>query len=101
MVSYLDWLDDSAEFYKLHFTGGISLGRLVTFNVKDIDDIDITDQQDFTKNNMDLIVGATFYINKNIGINGQYSYTVFNVRKDKNAQSLAGRTLSFRCVYMF
>lgn len=101
MVSYLDWLDGSEEFYKLHFTAGASFGRLVEFKVKDIDDIDISDSQDFRRNNVDLIIGATFYINEKIGINGQYSYAIFNVRKDKNAQSLAGRTLSFRGIYMF
>jgi len=103
MTSYLDWLevDSENEFYKLHFHGGLAWGRLLNFKVVDIDDIDISDTEDFSKNMFDLLLGATFYINKNFGINGQFAYTINNVRKDKNEQSLQGRTLTFRAVYMF
>ena len=63
--------------------------------------MDITDQQDFNKTSLDLIVGATYFINQHIGINAQYSYAALDVNKDKNAGSLAGRTLTFRAIYMF
>lgn len=103
MVHYLDWLDEDGDepFYKLHFHGGFAWGRLLDFTVKDIDGIDVTDTQDFNRNMFDLIIGATFWINPKIGINGQYAYTVNNVRKDSSEQSLAGRTLTFRGIYMF
>ncbi len=101
MVHYLDWISEDGDYYKLHFDGGASWGRLLDFTVIDSDGIDISESQDFNKNMFDLMIGATFYINKNIGINGQYSYTINNVRNDKNAQSLAGRTLTFRAIYLF
>ena len=102
MVSFKDWQSESDEgYYRLHFTGGLSFCRLVDFTVKDIDDIDISDSQNFNRNAIDIIAGATYFINQHIGINAQYSYAVLNVRKDKSEQSLAGRTLTFRAIYMF
>ena len=103
MVHFLDWREEDTEneFHKLHFDFGLSWGRLLDFKVKDVFGTDISELQDFNKNMFDIIAGATFYINENIGINGQYSYTVNNVRKDKDEQSLAGRTLTFRVLYMF
>lgn len=102
MVSYLDWLNEDGDyFYKLHFTAGVSWARLVDFKVVDINGTDISDLQNFSKNALDLIAGATFYINPNIGINGQFSLAVLDVEKDKDAQSLQGRTLTFRVIYMF
>ena len=101
MVSYLDWLSGDEEYYKLHFTGGISFCRLVKFKVIDNVGRDISDTQDFSKNAIDLIGGATYFINAHIGINAQFSYAILNVRKDRNEQSLQGRTLTFRGIYMF
>jgi len=103
MASFLDWLeeDSSDEFYKLHFHGGVAWGRLLGFKVEDIFGQDISDNEDFNKNMVDLLLGATFFINKNFGINGQYSYTVNNVRKNKDMGALQGRTLTFRALYMF
>lgn len=100
MISFLDWADDT-EYYRLHFTAGISVGRLVTFKVIQSDGMDISDQQDFNKTSLDLIVGATYFINEHIGINAQYSFATLDVNKDKDAGSLAGRTLTFRAIYMF
>ena len=99
MVSFLDWYNE--EYYKLHFTGGIAIGRLVNFKVIDALGTDVTDLQNFNRFSIDLILGATYFINKNIGINAQYSYATLDVRKEKEAQSLAGRTLTFRAIYMF
>lgn len=103
MISYKDWLDDSGdtEFYKLHFTTGFSVGRLVDFKVVDFVGQDISDLQDFKKTAIDLIVGATYYINEHIGINVQYSVAILDVRAIKEQQSLAGRTLTIRGIYMF
>ncbi len=103
MVSFLDWLDeaDGTEYYKLHFTAGVSVGQLVGFKVIDSFGQDVTDLQDFNNTAVDLIVGATYFINTHIGINAQYSYAALDVRKEKEEQSLAGRTLTFRAIYMF
>ena len=103
MVHFLDWREEDTEneFHKLHFDFGFAWGRLLDFKVKDVFGSDISDLEDLNRNMFDVIVGATFYINKNIGINGQYSYTVNDVRKNDEEQSLAGRTLTFRVLYMF
>ena len=100
MVSFLDWFDED-EFYRLHFTAGISFCRLVDFKVIDIDGIDITDSQNFNKNAIDLIIGATYFLNEHVGINVQYAHALLDVEEEKQAQSLAGRTLTFRGIYMF
>jgi len=103
MISFLDWLGeaDEEEYYRLHFTAGLSVGRLVDFKVVDFLGQDISDLQDFNQTSLDLIIGATYFINPHIGINAQYSYAALDVRKEKQAQSLAGRTLTFRAIYMF
>ncbi len=103
MVSFLDWLDetDENEYYKLHFTAGVSVGQLVNFKVIDALGQDVTELQNFNETAIDLILGATYFINQNIGINAQYSYALLDVRKEKEAQSLSGRTLTFRTIYMF
>ena len=103
MISFLDWADDSEDgnFYKLHFTGGIAVGRLVNFKVVDALGTDVTDFQNFNRFSIDLIAGATYFINQHVGINAQYSFATLDVRKEKEAQSLAGRTLTFRAIYMF
>jgi hypothetical protein len=103
MISFLDWADDSEDgsFYKLHFTGGIAIGSLVNFEVIDALGTDVTDLQNFNRFSLDLIVGATYFINEHIGINAQYAFAVLDVRKEKEKQSLAGRTLTFRTIYMF
>lgn len=103
MVSFLDWLDvaNEKEFYKLHFTAGVAVGRLVEFKVIDALGTDVTDSQKFNRFSLDLIVGATYFINEHIGINAQYAFATLDVRKEKEEQSLAGRTLTFRAIYMF
>lgn len=103
MISFLDWLDqeDEREYYKLHFTAGFSVGQMVDFKVIDVLGQDVSDLQEFNKISVDLIVGTTYFINPNIGINAQYSFAALDVRKEKQAQSLAGRTLTFRTIYMF
>lgn len=103
MISFLDWAveKDNGLFYKLHFTGGVAIGRLVDFKVIDALGTDVTDLQNFNRFSVDLIAGATYFINPHIGINAQYSYALLDVRKEKEAQSLAGRTLTFRAIYMF
>lgn len=103
MVSFLDWVDSSedGDFYKLHFTAGLSFCRLVDFTVIDNQGIDISDNQKFNRNAIDLIAGATYFINQHIGINAQYSFALLDVRKEKKDQSLSGRTLTFRAIYMF
>lgn len=103
MVSFLDWLDATGDgdFYKLHFTGGVAIGRLVDFKVIDALGTDVTDLQNFNRFSVDLIAGATYFINPHIGINAQYSFATLDVRKEKEEQSLAGRTLTFRAIYMF
>ena len=74
---------------------------MVDFKVIDVLGQDVSDLQEFNKISVDLIVGATYFINPNIGINAQYSFAALDVRKEKQAQSLAGRTLTFRTIYMF
>jgi len=103
MISFLDWLDEDDEdiYYRLHFTAGVSVGQLVNFKVVDFVGQDVSDLQSFNKTSIDLIAGATYFINPHIGINAQYSYAALDVRKEKQAQSLAGRTLTFRAIYMF
>ena len=103
MVHFMDWLEEDAdeEFYKLHFHAGVAWGRLLDFKVINVQGEDISDSQNFNRNMIDLLFGATFFINSKFGITGQYSVTINNVRKDQTEQSLQGRTLTFRGIYLF
>ncbi len=107
LFNFQDWLDSSEEYYKLHFHAGLAYGRLIEAKVNDEDivgSIFIPNVPFFKKNDLSLIFGATYYINKNIGITGRFNRSVTRLYKSGDGtlnRSLVGKHLTLQFLYMF
>ena len=99
-VNFMDWLDEDG-FYRLHFLAGFSYSQLVSFKVLRQDGTDTTDLEDYKNWNANLQIGATYFLNENFGINGQYSLGLLSVDNDPGAGFFRDRALTFRGIYMF
>lgn len=102
VFNYLDW--DGDGYYRLHFHGGASYGRLLDATVDDFSYEAVANE--FNQNDISLLAGATYYVNEHIGITGRYTRSInllFNNDKvtSVNANSLVGFFLTFHGVYMF
>lgn len=102
MFSFMDWMDDPDEelYYKLHFTAGISLGRLVNYNVKNNLEIDISDAHSFNKNKFSLLAGLVYYVNEHVGINIQHEYALSKIDKPISTFNMKSRIWSINIIYM-
>ncbi len=69
--SYKDWLEkEEGEYYKLHFLGGLSYGRLFS---SEVEGSPFVQAQDFFKEDyLGILFGATFYLNKHWGIGARW-----------------------------
>lgn len=99
-VNYMDWLHEDG-FYRLHFLAGFSYSQLVGFQVIRFGGMDSTDLEDYKKWNANFQIGATYFINEHIGVNGQYSLGLLSVDKDPDAQFFRDRAWAVRVIYMF
>jgi len=111
IYSYKDWIAE--EYFRLHFHGGLSFGRLVRSELKN--DIDNTDFLScWRKNDFSILVGATYFLNENFGITVRYNRSlrllynnnqVFDPMENPcnsiNTNSLAPHNLSFLALYLF
>jgi Outer membrane protein beta-barrel domain len=95
MVSYLDWMQDEGAYYKVHFTAGLSYGRLfstkITFPFTHIQEaIDV-----FSKSDVSYTAGVSYFVNRNLGFTGRYSRSfgyLFNPQKHKDNFALSSLT---------
>jgi hypothetical protein len=95
LISYLDWAQDDGAYYKVHFTAGLSYGRL--FNTKITFPfthppaaIDV-----FQQNDVAYTMGLSYYMNRNWGFTWRYTRSfnyLFNPRKYENDPLLGGLT---------
>lgn len=102
LFNYMDWMDEEG-YYKLHFHGGLSYGRLISYS-SDINFFDSLSSY-FKDNDLSWIAGATYYVNERIGITGRYSRSLipfFNPNETTpNAERMTTLQISFHTVYMF
>jgi hypothetical protein len=103
-----DWLDESEEFYKLHFHGGFSYGRLLNAEVDDEDPVSSLSQValDFRQNDISFLVGATYYVNKNLAFTGRFTRSITPLYKNGDGPINVGipfiqKHLTFQTLYMF
>ena len=105
IFGYNDWYDEELEFYHLQFQVGGSYGRLINskFNEGTWDTGII---ENLNENNVSWLVGATYFLNPNIGFSFRYNSGItllFNTNNFPalNAKSLRSRYLSLHTLYMF
>ncbi|MEM8907352.1 MAG: porin family protein [Bacteroidota bacterium] len=110
LFNYLDWLEGDGEYYKLHFHAGLSYGRLISFEIDDgsTNSALVRLGNFFRDNDLNWVLGATFYANKHLGITARYSRSLFPIFEPDdsdpnrpNADPLTGYYFTFHTVYMF
>lgn len=101
MISFMDWMDDpnEEEYYKLHFTAGLSYGHLFNYKVLNNMDEDVTQRYDFNKNTINAIGGLVYFFNEHFGLILQYHHSFSNIRK-QNEAVMKNRNWSFNLIYM-
>lgn len=91
LVSYKEW--------NIDFHAGVSYGRLISAT-----EVYMTTYQDddFRKDDMNVLLGATYVFLENWGVTLRYSHSFVNaVKKDVNKDALVGHSLTFRVEYLF
>jgi hypothetical protein len=93
LISYLDWAQDEGAYYKVHFTAGLSFGRLFSSKVsfpfirpKEVVDV-------FQQNDLSYTAGVSYFVNRNLGFTGRYSRSfgyLFNPNNHKDNNFLSG-----------
>lgn len=101
VVTFSDWLEEEEEYYRININAGLSYARLLNFEVTQFDGADISDSRNYKRNNVNILIGATYFINKNIGANFRASWAIFNLEETQNFDPLKSKSLSFRVLYMF
>ncbi len=110
LFNYLDWEiedDDKNKYYKMHFTGGFSYGRLLNADVEDglpNSDLDIIATY-FRQNDVSIVLGATFYANRHLGFTMRWNRSLILLFKETedtpNTQNnFLSKFLTFHAVYM-
>ncbi len=107
IISLKDW--ESEDYFRLHFHGGLSYGRLVNAELDNggIDNSRFIDL--WRENDLSILGGATYFVNKNFGLTVRYNRSL--IRLYRNTQenidnggaidSLSAFNLSFHALYMF
>ncbi len=103
LYNYKDWLSDDEDYYKMHFQGGLSYGRL--FNTR-FDNSPIEEAGPFfRKDDISWMAGITFFANKNLGFFTRYNRSINllfkNSSSNPNVNSLLSYFLSFGANYVF
>lgn len=107
LINYKDWLDSEGEYYKLHFHGGFSYGRLINTEVDDgtTNSNLVQASEDFNKNDWSYMLGVTFYTGQHLAFTFRWSrsFGLLYLQTSVNSPvpSLQNHLLSFRTLYMF
>ncbi len=103
IFNYKDWLDKKEDYYKMHFHGGFSYGRL--FNTR-FDNSPLEEAGPFFReNDFSWLVGVTFFTNEHVGFFARYNRSINllfkNTPANPNTNSLLSYFLSFGGNYVF
>lgn len=92
VVSYREW--------KVDFHAGLSYGRLIAVS-NSILSSSYSDE-DFRKDDLGIVLGATYLFNENWGATFRFGRSVTNaLKKDVNKGALVGHLITFRVEYFF
>ncbi len=104
LFNYMDWQVENEDYYRLHFHTGLSYGRLISSSSDVNQFIQLGDF--FRDNDVSWVAGATYYVNKNIGVTVRYTRSLYpffiaDETTTPNANSLIGYQINFQTIYMF
>jgi hypothetical protein len=95
LISYLDWAQDEGAYYKVHFTAGVSYGRLFSTKVSDPFIHPRAAVDVFEQNDVSYTGGVSYFLSRNLGFSFRYSRSfnyLFNPIKYKTDPVLGGLT---------
>ena len=95
-----DWLQEDNDYYKVHFQGGLSYGRLIAakWNGSDTD----SRATNLKKNDLSFLLGARFFLNKKLGVEGRYNRSITLLARNNTftyKYNLLSHFLSFAIIY--
>ena len=104
LAGYKDWLDEDG-YYHLIFYGGLSYGNLINSKVTNLKYKPLIENK-LNKNDLAFILGATYYINKNLGVTGRYNRSITKVWEkdfvdDRFSNYMKSFQISLAVQYMF
>lgn len=86
--------------WKFHIGGGVSYARLIDFQVIDALGGDVTDTQNFNENTFSLVFNGIYYFRENMGFEVRWFRSLNDLQQLTGANSLIGRSLSLKFVYL-
>ncbi len=107
LFNYKDWYDEEEEYYRFHFHGGFSYGRLISSKVDDgtTNSNLVMASEDFNKNDFSYMLGVTFYTGPHLAFTFRWSRSFgvlyFNDSTNIGLPSLQNHLISVRTLYMF
>lgn len=87
--------------WKFHLTAGVSYARLINYKVIDFSGVDVTDSEDFNENIYSLVLGGIYYFREDMGVDVRWIRSLNDLQAAKDRDSLIGRSLSFKLIYLF
>lgn len=87
--------------WKFQLGAGFSYARIINAKVIDVSGADITEQQNFRDDLINVVLGGTFNFSERWGLNVRWSRSLNNLRQNKADGLFVARSLGIRAVYYF
>ena len=91
LVHFNDW--------KFQVGAGLSYARLINYSVEDIFGEDVTDQQTYNDNLLQVVAGVTFRFSERFGLNVRWSRQLNDLQADPGAGTYIARAIGIRGLY--
>ncbi len=90
---YKDWFkeEEKANYYKVHFQGGLYVGRLISSSSIDLSQL----HEKFVKTDLGWLLGVTYYFNVHWGFSGRFTQSVIPLTKYINVQGEETKMISY------
>ena len=103
IISFHDWMAEKG-FYRLRFYGGLSIAYLFQSEITNEKYAFI--QPSLSKSDLSFLLGATYFMTKNLGITGRYTRAINKLWKNPTtsieySNYMRGYHFSLAAVYMF
>ena len=100
--TYMTWLNDTkpAKYNRLHFSGGLSVAKMISNNVRDKFGDSLIDDYQYEKNRLSLLTNLGFYFNNHFGISAQYVHSLTSIFLSSDPQVVKSRIISINLIYM-
>jgi hypothetical protein len=110
VYTYKEWLSEDASYYRVHFFGGLSYGRLFNLEMEGFGVLE-DEADNFHRNDYTATLGATYMVSEKFGLSIAWSRSInflYNNDKHRNAANipiyklpLTGYFFSFQSVFYF